>query len=90
MGAMLLAKEGEFRFVMGAFVADGNEAAALVKDIADKVKNEIKKTTKHLGPKKKPLELLTELERTIEYPSGNFLDFKTPSSNFSHFPAPPN
>ncbi len=40
VGALLLADPGEFRFVMGAFVADGNEAVEIVKELAEKVKNE--------------------------------------------------
>lgn len=40
VGALLLADQNDFRFVFGAFVADGNEAAQLVKDLAAKVENE--------------------------------------------------
>ena len=40
MGAMLIADPDQFRFVLGAFVSDGNEAAQIVKDLADKVKDE--------------------------------------------------
>ncbi|NND97083.1 MAG: hypothetical protein HKN47_07130 [Pirellulaceae bacterium] len=40
LGAMLLANEDDFRFVLGGFVTDGNEAAQIVKDLADKVQNE--------------------------------------------------
>lgn len=42
MGALLLADESDFRFVFGSFVADGNEAAQIVKDLAKKVENEPK------------------------------------------------
>lgn len=42
MGALLLADETDFRFVFGSFVADGNEAAKIVKDLAKKVENEPK------------------------------------------------
>ncbi|MGI9473086.1 MAG: hypothetical protein ACR2NZ_16210 [Rubripirellula sp.] len=42
MGALLLADESNFRFVFGSFVADGNEAAQIVKDLAAKVENEPK------------------------------------------------
>lgn len=42
VGALLLADQNDFRFVFGAFVADGNEAAQLVKDLAAKVENEPK------------------------------------------------
>jgi hypothetical protein len=41
-GALLLADETDFRFAFGAFVADGQEAAQVVKDLAEKVKNEPK------------------------------------------------
>lgn len=37
IGALLLADESDFRFVLGAFVADGNRAAQIVKDLAVKV-----------------------------------------------------
>ncbi len=37
MGALLLTDEDDFRFVLGAFVADGNRAAQIVKDLATKV-----------------------------------------------------
>ncbi len=40
VGALLLADQNDFRFVFGAFVADGNEAAQLVKDLAAKIENE--------------------------------------------------
>ena len=40
VGAVLLADQNDFRFAFGAFVADGNEAAQLVKDFAKKVENE--------------------------------------------------
>ena len=39
-GALLLADKEDFQFVLGAFVSDGNEAAEIVKDLADKVKDE--------------------------------------------------
>ena len=42
MGVLLLADESDFRFVFGSFVADGNEAAQIVKDLAKKVENEPK------------------------------------------------
>ncbi len=37
-GALLLTDAGSMKFVMGAFVADGGEAAAILKDVASKVK----------------------------------------------------
>ncbi len=40
VGALLLADSNDFRFVFGSFVADGNEAANIVKELADKVKSE--------------------------------------------------
>ncbi len=40
MGAMLIADQDQIRFVLGAFIADGNEAAQIVKDLAEKVKEE--------------------------------------------------
>ena len=41
LGALLLADEDEgFKFVFGAFVADGNEVAAIAKEVAAKVENE--------------------------------------------------
>ena len=40
MGAMLIANEDDFRFAMGGFVADGDEAARIVKDLAAKVQQE--------------------------------------------------
>ena len=40
VGALLLADENDFRFVFGSFVADGTEAAQIVKDLAKKVENE--------------------------------------------------
>ncbi|MEM9826287.1 MAG: hypothetical protein AAF958_06845 [Planctomycetota bacterium] len=39
-GALLLAGEDQGRFVFGSRVADGNEAASIVKDFADKIKDE--------------------------------------------------
>ncbi len=39
-GALLLADQNDFRFVFGSFVSDGNEVAKIVKDLAEKVKNE--------------------------------------------------
>lgn len=36
-GALLLTDSGSMQFVLGSFVADGSEAAAIVKDIANKV-----------------------------------------------------
>ncbi|MDA7893368.1 hypothetical protein N9B38_00485 [bacterium] len=40
LGALLLADEDGFKFVFGAFVADGNEVASIAKDVAAKVENE--------------------------------------------------
>lgn len=40
VGALLLADPSKFQFVFGAFVADGDEAAELVKELAEKVENE--------------------------------------------------
>lgn len=40
VGALLLADANKMQFVLGAFVSDGNEAAAIVKDVAEKLKNE--------------------------------------------------
>ena len=40
IGALLLADQQQFQFVFGAFVADGNEAAQIVKDLAAKIENE--------------------------------------------------
>lgn len=40
VGALLLTDESDFRFVLGAFVADGNKAAQIVKDLAEKVEGE--------------------------------------------------
>lgn len=40
IGAMLIADPDQFRFVMGAFVSDGDEVAQIVKDLAKKVENE--------------------------------------------------
>ncbi len=40
MGALLLTAEDSFQFVFGAFVADGDEAAQIVKDVAAKLENE--------------------------------------------------
>lgn len=40
LGALLLADSNQFRFVFGSFIADGNEAAQLVKDLAKKIENE--------------------------------------------------
>lgn len=37
LGALLLADDSGFRLVLGAFVADGNQAAQIVKDLAKKV-----------------------------------------------------
>lgn len=37
VGGMLLANEDEFRFVGGAFVSDGNEAANVLKELAENV-----------------------------------------------------
>jgi hypothetical protein len=37
LGALLLADENDFRFVLGSFVADGNRAATIVKNLATKV-----------------------------------------------------
>ena len=37
MGALLLTDENDFRFVLGTFVADGDRAAQIVKDLATKV-----------------------------------------------------
>ncbi len=37
VGALLLADQNDFKFVFGAFVSDGNEAAQIVKDLAAKV-----------------------------------------------------
>jgi len=45
LGALLLANENDFQFVFGSFVADGNEAADIVKDLAAKLKNEPKAPT---------------------------------------------
>lgn len=39
-GAVLNTSGGQLEFVFGSFVKDGNEAAKIVQDIADKVKNE--------------------------------------------------
>ncbi len=41
-GALLMAGNGDFRFVFGAFVADGDEAAQIVKDLAAKVEDQPK------------------------------------------------
>ncbi|TWU40874.1 hypothetical protein [Novipirellula artificiosorum] len=41
-GTLLLANEDDFQFVFGSFVADGNEAAQIVKDLAAKLQNEPK------------------------------------------------
>lgn len=41
-GGLLLTEDGKFQFVFGAFVADGNEAAKIVKDLAAKVEGEPK------------------------------------------------
>ncbi len=40
VGALLLADQNDFRFVFGSFVSDGDEAAQIVKDLAEKVKSE--------------------------------------------------
>lgn len=40
MGALLLTTEDSFQFVFGAFVADGDEAAQIVKDVAAELENE--------------------------------------------------
>ncbi|WP_149753010.1 hypothetical protein [Rubripirellula obstinata] len=40
MGALLLTAEDSFQFVFGAFVADGDEAAQIAKDVAAKLENE--------------------------------------------------
>ena len=40
VGALLLANQNDFQFVFGGFVADGNEAAQIVKDLAAKIQNE--------------------------------------------------
>ena len=40
VGAVLLTDETDFRFVLGAFVADGNRAAQIVKDLAKKVEGQ--------------------------------------------------
>ena len=40
MGALLLTTQDSFQFVFGAFVADGDEAAQIVKDVAAKLENE--------------------------------------------------
>lgn len=40
VGAVLLADQSDFRFVFGAFVSDGNAAAQIVKDVAEKFENE--------------------------------------------------
>ncbi|MEM8666029.1 MAG: hypothetical protein AAGG48_00830 [Planctomycetota bacterium] len=40
VGAVVLADANQFRLALGAFVADGNEAAKIVKDLAAKVENE--------------------------------------------------
>lgn len=40
VGALLLADESDFRFVFGAFVSDGNEAANIAKEIAAKFENQ--------------------------------------------------
>jgi len=39
VGALLLADEDDFKFVFGAFVADGKEVANIAKDLAAKVQN---------------------------------------------------
>ncbi len=39
-GALMLADSGKMQFVFGMFVSDGNEAAQIVKDVAEKIKNE--------------------------------------------------
>ena len=40
LGAVVLADQKQFRFALGSFVADGNEAAQIVKDLAAKIENE--------------------------------------------------
>jgi len=40
LGVLLLADEDGFKFVFGAFVADGNEVASIAKEVAAKVENE--------------------------------------------------
>ena len=40
MGGLLLSGPSQMQFVFGAFVSDGSEAAAIVKDFAEEVKNE--------------------------------------------------
>ena len=40
VGALLLADQNDFRFVFGSFVSDGNKAAQIVKDLADKLKDQ--------------------------------------------------
>ncbi|TWU57579.1 hypothetical protein [Rubripirellula reticaptiva] len=40
VGTLLMADQNDFRFVFGSFVADGNEAAQIVKDLAAKIENE--------------------------------------------------
>lgn len=40
VGAVLLADQNSFRLALGTFVADGNDAAQIVKDLAAKVENE--------------------------------------------------
>ncbi len=42
MGALLLANQNDFQFVLGSFIADGNEAAQIVKDLAAKLQGEPK------------------------------------------------
>lgn len=41
-GGLLITEDGKLQFVFGAFVADGNEAAKIVKDLAAKVEGEPK------------------------------------------------
>ncbi|MEE2938615.1 MAG: hypothetical protein VYA84_21730 [Planctomycetota bacterium] len=40
LGLVVLADQTQFRFALGTFVADGNEAAEIVKDLAAKIENE--------------------------------------------------
>ncbi|TWT80870.1 hypothetical protein CA13_23160 [Planctomycetes bacterium CA13] len=42
VGALVLTNENDFQFVFGSFVADGNEAAQIVKDLAAKLRSEPK------------------------------------------------
>ena len=40
LGALLLANQNDFQFVMGSYVSDGKEAAQIVKDLAAKIEGE--------------------------------------------------